>query len=436
MRLLFWNLENFGINKINNQITNRLQPGSALSKRDASIQRRSLIRRILQAANADIIIIVEVETSTNNIVKGNLSYGGGVDGSLFLFDYVWEWAAKNYFMVPPRQTGQRESVCVFYNYNSLYFTGPYLNSGNAAASVPQIANPQKYTSPFDKCLPIRTIPQNSRYNPNQSEDTLASLVIPNNVFQMNQAYRSPYVTSFCGKNGRNYYILSLHSPASYYAKEYLDKLREFLVNNYNISNNEVLIIAGDLNWNLFPKDTTTKRATYNEWENEHFHIAFNPTWDPMNPDPTRTQIYQMYYSTHLRRTKQMYVWSSDKSGTTYYPGYETFSKSNFAIDNIFYKYDDGLDHGSNPTILNPIAGSPYQIPQNNNNYQGNPNVGNPNIVLQPQISNNLSQILTATNPLGPQYAQYHGLRGLTRGWDGIGKIRSVSDHFPIVMDFV
>ena len=112
-RVLYWNIENFGINKIYNPNTRKRKTGSSLKEADAANERLAEINTVLTAANPQVIVVVEVESAPFNGF-GLLGTGAGTLGALGLQIVAQNALGGNWALVPPLQTGPTEAVAVLY----------------------------------------------------------------------------------------------------------------------------------------------------------------------------------------------------------------------------------------------------------------------------------------------------------------------------------
>jgi hypothetical protein len=82
-RVLYWNIENFAINKIQNPSAKKRQRGGAIKVDLSSAERLTYINRHVTETDPDIFVVVEIETPYNNN-RGVLCGGGGATGVLAL----------------------------------------------------------------------------------------------------------------------------------------------------------------------------------------------------------------------------------------------------------------------------------------------------------------------------------------------------------------
>src|SRR5262245_46662023 len=105
-RILFWNLQTFGINKVNstsNQVK-KGQGGNTLQQ--AAAQRWTAINGVINATNPDIVVIVEVGTG-DSFPSALATNTGGWDGAVWLMNQLrGANAAAEWRMVPPLRVGR------------------------------------------------------------------------------------------------------------------------------------------------------------------------------------------------------------------------------------------------------------------------------------------------------------------------------------------
>jgi len=444
-RILYWNIQQFGLNKINNPSLKRKQKGSSLNPNQASIARRQYIISTLTANPPDIFVVVE--TTTGAGAPGTLVNAGGATGALDLLNRIQGAPAlgANWRLVPPIIIGQgnlREGISVYYNSANLDFTGPWGWQGgvNPAAPVGGIV-PVAYAPPWNNCLPGGVVPGGSPINPGVNMNRLAGQwqfrgpvvggIAPVLTFP-GPLNRTPFLTTFWdAAGGRTIKLLSYHAPPNFGAAangtNNLSTIQEMTA---NLGANEVGVIVGDFNVDLFNAyyrgiayTNLTGVAGYTR------HI--NPT---ANVWPNKGYVF-----THLKTSNQAKPWQ-----TNGYPGYGyTGSNTNFpgydSIDNILTRYGGGLvpPVNHNMTIVNRVTGSPYNriaptpggAPAGNLVYQTGMN----------QIIGGANAGLPAALPLPPPApggivpGTIGGLSSF-KGWSNYGHIRSTSDHMALIID--
>jgi hypothetical protein len=463
-RIMFWNIENFSVNKIANPDNVRRQKGSTLTLQAASVERLNYIQGHIVAAQPDILVVVELETTPGG-VRGSLAGGNALPACQVLLAMLRSLVGPvggigaEWMMVPPLKVGRREAVAVFYRAgtagaggtwpNGLFFTGPFVWNGAVAADGAGAA-PAAYAGLGYANTLGRNVPAGAQYNPGIREDHCAARVtftwrddpafmLPGEAYDFG-AQRSPYMVTFAEMNAagtavaRNITLFAVHSPAGHNsAPNYLTNVLPALEEVTNgLGATEMRVIAGDFNVNVIhsgdgPADPDQNR--YNELYNElcdyDYALALspNPPHDIVPPVPPLG--YRGYFATHMRGMRTASFLSST-GAPQYYPGYNYIGAETgnyFGIDNIYVRYGADVEPPSpnNFTILNGCVGSPYHVvplPA------GEPPRGT--VVFASQMEH---------LAIAAQAADFAiGQRSRLKGWNNFGRIRSTSDHMALVMD--
>jgi len=454
-RILYWNIQQFGINKINNPSRKR-QLGSSVNSMAASIDRRALIMSTIAANLPDIIVVVE--TSTGAGAEGTLISAGGQTGALDLLVRIRGAHGPNWMLVPPLILGQggvKEGISVYYNSAVLNFTGPFGWQGganpSAATGVIGIANMVEYPAPWyigagnaNNVLPAGNTPGTAGIiNPFMPMSKLAGQwLFHDNALPPNQLQfpgignRPPFLTTFWDPvNNRNIKLLSYHAPPDFGpAANGTNALSNIQEMTTDLGAQDVGVIVGDFNVDIF--NALFSGIAYNNLTNPAvggYTRQINPTGN-FFPDKS-------YVCTHIKTSNQAKPWTANG-----YPGYEYIgSNTNFpgydSIDNILTRYGAAAGGpAANMTIINRVSGSPY------NRVMPTPG-GSPAghyvypTDMQPIIGGALAGLPVAL-PLPPNGPGGNGgyLPGTVgalkrfKGWDNYGKIRSTSDHLPLIID--
>jgi hypothetical protein len=453
-RILYWNIENFSVNKF---WDGNILAGGPFTPESTNrlTYFRSAVTNLLPpgaAANArmpEIIVIVELETGYTN--RGYMVTGNGPLAARELVREVRNLTGNpNWFLVPPLYSGTREGVVVLYDGTNLFFTGPNFWSGAAGPSVslaPPLPLPT-YPVPWNPFIGTRQIPHLAQYNPNLWENQLAAKVsgytsngdavldlpdrggIPpfGHVMDGNLDPRTPYMTTFYRQDtNENITIFSIHAPANaFFARAYMTSLvctREIATPS---ALNERKVVLGDFNFNLFTNGGNAPRR-YQYFNLIGYGIGVAPVLAPPVPQPNG---YSGFFATHLAKVGNAISWS-DIHTQRIYPGYGYLSERNSCIDNVF---SQGVAP-ANTTILNPIVGSPYGVlppgvappPWLTANMQGHYGM------------NRLCPCFNLPNPPPAWIAPNYGvnpaqIRQVFRGWANFRTVRSTSDHLPIIAD--
>jgi len=441
-RVLYWNIENFALNKIAHPNTKKRKSGSSVSMSDAAQDRRNFIQQVITAAAPDIIVIIEVETGFDG--AGQIARGAGLDGCLDLCNAIRGLFPANpdvWMLVPPIQTGPNEAVGVFYNSTNRFFAGPNVWPGGDGPAAAPGTGTGAY--PLVHVLPTTAVPPGALQNVGVAQDVCAARInftfAASNAQQAGQAVdfgfiRAPYMVSFAetDANGvvqRNLTLFAIHSPAAIWLAEPFLRIDipGFAEIVDNLAANEVRVIVGDFNVNLMHQDLTPSTAYTTLQATGNYDLALRPL---APPPPTPFEGYPWYYGTHIRGQYTASCWSA--ADTAYYPGYGYMGadtlRNAYAIDNIFTRYGAGLNPpaANNVTILNGIVGSPYTV-------VAPPSGGAPpGTYAMPRQVRKPPPPPPANAPAqGPPFSI--GLLSFN-AWDNYGLVRSASDHLPIVID--
>lgn len=454
-RILFWNIENFALNKINNPHANRDELYTTISQTQASFERNTYINTHITQAQPHIIVVVEIETGYDG--RGQLVRGAGMNGAITLLNNIRAATLNpNWMLVPPLQTGPNEGVAVYYDSTNLIFTGPYVWPGGGAGVTAQPpgaapgAYPLAHAPGFP--APARPVPAGALQNGpvggvgGINEDMCAARV----EFTSPPAWggppapiaygvtRAPYMVTFAEMNNavappvvaRNLTIFGVHSPASFpHAGNYLAELANTTQITAPNAADEVRVVCGDFNVNLLTSIVFALNASYNPMLGgaANYTLALTPTAPP--PAPV-INGYIGYYSTHIKSWRRAAYFSTN-AVPRFYPAYgytgSHLLANFFAIDNIFTRYPGGgvvPPVPNNFTILNGIVGSPF------------------NVVAVPAGSAPLGTLPFAiampdalfAPPLAQAAPFTIGNRRLFLNWTNYLHIRSTSDHMALVMD--
>jgi hypothetical protein len=384
-RVLYWNIENFAINKIQNPSAKKRQAGGAIKVDLSSAQRLTYISRHVTEVDPDIFIVVEIETPYN-ANRGVLCGGGGETGTLALLGHLQALNA-NWCLVPPLITGNKEAVAVFFRADRVTFSGPDQWNGGVGPTVPGLAVPmaQAYPAPWNKCLPV------GNYSAARVEFPGLVGMPPANV-NFGVDVRHPYQTTFIDGGGRTINIFAVHSPANFAgATAFLQTMTTMAAIAAPGAANELRLVLGDCG----------------------------------------------YFATHMRPRGNARCWSQTQS-VAYYPSYfytgDSRGSANESIDNVLYLAGaGGLPAAPALTVINGVVGSPY------NNAGANPG-GVPQGTQA--FIRDVNWYWAGLNPqwmapngpapdVAPQFNVAKGIRGWFLGWDVYGKIRSTSDHLPL-----
>jgi hypothetical protein len=440
-RVLYWNIENFGINKIDNPNTKKRKRGSSISEGEASDNRLFYINQVLTAVNPDVVVVVELEDSPF-VAAGRLSQGAGRDGAIALRGEIQLALGGNWALVPPLQTGPTEDVAVFYERTNRYFAGPYVWPGGVGPAVAPGAATAAYPPTLQNGLPNRAVPAGALQNGGVNERRCAAqTAFTYAAAHMNAGAaiawgvsRVPYMVSLyeSAGAGRTLTIFGIHAPAAAGpAAQYLQDLADVAEIVDNIAANEVRLVIGDFNLQLVGAPPgLAEDPAYAFLQGQGYTLALRP----VNPAPGAPFAgYPGYYATHIRSQYKAKCWPKGGVNPAYYPGYRYVGADHgppsAAIDNAFFQYGAGIAAPGphNFTIMNAVTGTPL-------NAVAPPSGGAwPGVVPLGRLTTVPPPAPPALPPAaGPAYgaALVQGFRG----WANYGYIRSTSDHFALSID--
>ena len=439
--ILFWNVRDFSINKINNPSIKR-QVHSTITRNAASNDRLGQMLTLIDTVSPDIFVLVETETIRNT--PGTLVRGGGMTASIQLLNEIRIRTKRNdWMLVPPLITGPKEGVSVYYRSTNRYFTGPNKWSGgvNGISQAPGL-NANDYPNNLKNRLPNRNIPGTSPNNPNVSEQQVAAKIdytysddatidLAGEEVDFGR-WRAPYMTTFAEYSGggaliRTISLFSVHSPASYNsAVSYLEDLALYEEITSDPAGNEVKVVAGDFNVNsLQTTNNYVPSPAYQELIDQGFGLTIAPT----NNVPDPLDGYLGYFATHIKPARHA-RYGSTIGNVQFYPGYGYMGSDQgtfVAIDNIFVRYGGAPVATPVTTILNTIVGAPFDV------YDAPPHTPTGDFPLNNTMSG-FFDTYPAKDP--PQQAPAYnvGVQTNFKGWSRYGRIYSVSDHFALLVD--
>ena len=428
-----------------------------MTRQQASAFRSQVLVRVVNAANPDIIMVVEVssgDSSPNDLA----SMTGGMAGCVDLLTRI-QAALPAWRLVPPLRIGQggkAESIGVFFRATSTvagqvinrFFTGPNLWTGGyngtsvaagVAAAYPAAAggNPDINAMLVPPPTVARQIPAAALYNGNVAENQVAARTKfslwdqatdgADGAIQYGE-FREPYMVSFTEQNTvtgvlRDLTLFGVHSPAVVGDPAVFVT---YLANTYEVMRanvgTETRVVCGDFNVNLLDPAGNDAQV-YADMAG--YQVLLTPGAGP----PANVDWFRGYFATHIKpRTPtaaSRLLWS-DGANASAYPGYGYFGSdfvaNFFSVDNILVR---PAPAAPNTTVLNPVVGTPYTA--------GGvaPPAGAP-IGTRPMAH-------SFTNALGwpptPNAAPYTlALSSNLRSWANYGYVRSTSDHFALYAD--
>lgn len=454
-RVLFWNINNFSSNKIDNQ-TNQLTAAQSLARAN------HIIFDVFNQQVPDIFVVVEVFNRRNEtLLSGVPVFGNARVGVTQLLTEIRLATGNAQWMVVPAITsgkyGYTEGVAVFYNSANLHFLGPYvygpdyttvagytqpMNRACPLADTVRPANrpntwpdgPQAYPGPWAGCLPNRAYALPNTNMPN--EDMLAGQwQFPANGGVLsfpNDQNRSPFFTKFGDPNNNR--IINLYSVHTSPDSAVNGTRQVINIPNIAPGGNEVTVIAGDFNVDCF---ATNSLYAYQGLLNANFVMGLDPR-DGMGQINNDRWPYCM---THLLPTADAMPFGTANvaqpdAQANVYPrfGYMGSSWPNVtmtgALDNIFVRY--GLNTAGvmqNMTVVNSVVGSPYTALDGNTPAAAQNVVGALNY---PVRINGGGIALPGGEDVNSGVAQQ--LIGWFQQYGNFGVIRDTSDHLPLVIE--
>ena len=406
--IVYWNIRQFSINLIDSPDANFVPNIAGLTYAAASQQRLAVILAVINAAQADIISIVEVQTGSDN--WGDLcSDSGGMQAARTLLNRLrLADAAAQWRLVPPLWLGARggnapagvhaETVAVLYRgvtgNVARYFTGPNVWTGGfggvSVNPLPGPVAPQNYPPPFNTlidapaaAMPARVIPAaGPLYRAGQFENQSAARIEFSRAaaraggrrarIDIYGGFRPPFMTSFYEVSiiaplvvQRNLTLFSTHSPPN---KTGAKALMRAYAGTPEISDapgaNETKILCGDFNI-----DFLTAGGAYSGAYAPVIGLGYQSLLPPhpVPPvNPNHRRAYLGYFATHMRdqprranAAASRFLWSNGAGALSYYPGYGYSSTGQTAsIDNILVN-----PGAAQPlTIMNLVTGSPFAAP--------------------------------------------------------------------------
>lgn len=455
-RVLFWNINNFSSNKVDNQT-------SQLTTTQSMMRDNHIIRDVFNQNVPDIFVIVEVFNRRNDtLLSGVPVFGNARVGVTQLLTEIRSATVNDKWMVVPAITsgkyGYTEGVAVFYNSVNLHFLGPYvygpdymtvwgytrpINRACPLANTVRPNNcpntwlngPQAYPDPWAGCLPNRAYALQNANMPN--EDMLAGqwqFPVTGGVLSFPNHYnRSPFFTKFLDPNN-NDRIINLYSVHTSPDSAMYGTRQVIKIPNIAPGGNEVTVIAGDFNVDCFAKNSL---YAYRELLNANFVMGL----DPRDGTGQINNERWPYCMTHLLPTADATPFGTanvaqPNAQMNVYPRFGYMGSSwpsvtmTGALDNIFVRYGQNTAGAmQNMTVVNSVVGSPYTALDGNTPAAALNVVGTLNYPAQ--ISDGgiaLPGGEDATSPdmdLFMEWFQQYG---------NFGVIRDTSDHLPLVID--
>lgn len=446
-RVLYWNIESFGYNKIRPLTTKRDRTGALIPDLNAA-DRLALILAHITAFNPDIFVVVETASGPSNGPGSLISPTGGWQGCVELLLRIRNLTGLAWNLVPPLvvgQAGRAEGVAVFYKpvipagggvaAGRRLFTGPnaWSPAGNGISFNPTVLPaPAAGNYPLlqtNTCFTVagRAIPPTALNPGTPIESQCAARVdfVDNLGAPINYGgLRQPYMVTFCETvDGppvvvqRNLTLFAIHSPPQYVAANaYLNGLANVRDISAALGALETRVITGDFNVNLLSQNGNDP-LRYAPLTGLGYALQLQP---PAAAPPPALDAYMGYFATHLKSKNSTIFWSTNV-GVVPYPGYRYIGSSSssnlYSIDNILVR---GGAAG-NFTIANTVVGMPLNVV--------NPAPGGAPMGVVAIASD--FQAPPLGWPPSPAPAFVAGDRQRFRGWRNLGHIRSTSDHLAL-----
>jgi hypothetical protein len=275
IRLMVWNIERFGINKL------------GVNDFDLTASRAAYIDATVTEADPDILVVIEVQTASRIGVGTLITDTSGGPGVRQLWNSLpggtivnnagpWAVVPPLAINVPVSQAGNNaysEGIAVFFRTDKLDFTGPYKWTGTASHEGSQpVANgaaAQNYPNPWDTCLPVGNplngppLPQNQLAGQALFHDANGQQIIfgfkssgkrpravkndPEDIFRR-QPWHTTFVENAGAAAGRVIKLWSVHPPPPGLATvESLMADTEIPDLIAPLGNDEVRVLCGDFN---------------------------------------------------------------------------------------------------------------------------------------------------------------------------------------------
>lgn len=352
-RLVVWNINRFSINTINDT-----RGDTELERLDAmeqSWQNLFFIENI--ARQADIFVVIEVQSSRASL--GSLIGASGKLGVLSLLTSLRQDLNANWCLVPPLKlagpdesaTGvdadnvYTEGIGVFFRADKLNFTGPYVWPTTGGVASPPFGNvtPGPYPKSWANALPVNNFfagqPQFFK-NPGQQTGQIYFTTAKN---------RRPFLTSFTEiATQRKIVMLAVHPTPGAGTETAVARISSILeIQPQRIP--QVVAVVGDFNVNVHKVDAPVDVYSFFGKQKKSKSTTLSGS------------AYQQLKNIGLTQ-----LFRTDTPGTNGVTFIEPIDKAtpqayltNLGLDNIFLRYDGGLQPPNNivPLIIDPVTGT-------------------------------------------------------------------------------
>lgn len=469
-RILYWNINNFSLNKVDD-------PNNPADSHD---RRAHIVDEVMRGLPAppDIFVIVEVFARTLEVgTEGVPVIGNARAGALELLRYIRQQLHANWMLVPPVWSGSfgfGEGVAVYYDSNTMRFTGPY-RYGPDFRTAGRTRTGAWRTPPTERACPLAdtaqpamtpplppawiTGPQNYPAAWNNSLGTRVGGGLPNErqcagqyefytaagarISFPSSFHRSPFLTTFrdlnVGGAGLTIKLFAMHTSPGF-ANRAVEQLPNVL--ELAPALNEVSVVVGDFN-----ADSFNSRAAYDGLIGPVGGPAGPMTmlFTPDNGGATRANR-RPYLLTHYLPTS-IATPNGTQGGVAASPLHDVYPRFGYmgtmggflfqtptnaaAIDNVLMEYGGGTavaPVAHNATIVNKVVGTPYA------------GVAPPPANVTAELTGGLASASSLANgipqPNGEDSTAGGNAALVTQfqSWVNFGRIRSTSDHLPLVVD--
>jgi hypothetical protein len=461
-RILYWNLNNFSLPKIN---INLPPPANAVNQDRLSYIVDEVIHPLPPPplpANSppppDMIVISEVFSRVREVGLPGGALSSLMNVGLAVRQLLAEIRAAfgpTWCLVPPLHLGNlglREGVAVYYNAATLRFTGPWVFSYDAAAWIDRgmrptaatVANPGQYSWWWLQGIPNPALAPPLNLNRNwpvpgignvnewhgagQWEFRTPAGAVIDFPFPGN---RPPFYTRFreVAPPNRTLKVFTVHtSPASAVAAtQNIASIQELPV----VANTQVGVLLGDFNVDTF--------AANNHAYNPILGLGYRPLLNWRDAAGNTVPARKPYCMTHLLPVSMATPFNT--VGVLPDPQHNVYPRLGYmgstgpnpaggpriptntgAIDNVFVSYFPGVvPPAHNTTIVNTVVGKPYTA-----------------VPAPPGVPAGLTggygYSSTLANPVPPAGVPAAAGVGTFRNWLNYGYIDRTSDHLAILFE--
>ena len=470
IQIMYWNIQKFSAPKIKGK---RLIDATVAKDRLAHIKK--VVCPDPPRRKPDMIIVVEVAVDNPTAVKDLGAVlretAAPAEGVLQLASHIRQWLGSSWCLIPPIPTGELgrcEAVAVYYDSNSLIFTGPYIYATDKSTKRHQLDKAMPPTQGnLDNLAPYD--PAWEQYLPkslNRTWDAPDGAKVPEwqgagqfeygNLEFPDRGYRRPFYTRMKEVNGnRTIKVFTVHTTPAV-ASGATRNIRH-IPDVQAVGNDEVAVVVGDFNVDSFRGDPKFPNSALNTVNNPYEMLVTLPRDDglgyQMLLNPCRPGTFSQhpnrkpYCLTLLLRNviranqddEQAIATPYNAAGRRADPQHNVYPRFGYmgsysdstgefsdtgALDNAFVKYGPNLAAvPHNTTIVNTVVGTPYN------------RLRPPPDGVTADLTGGYTQPSALKQPI-PQPAGINpgaDINGFN-DYENYGLIRSVSDHLAIVFD--